>query len=187
MGSGKSTVCSVFAVLGIPVFSSDDSGKRLLQDDPVVREQVIKAFGDAPYAKGTLDRKALAALVFGEPIALTKLNAIVHPAVRQAFRDWAKKQEAPYVINEAAVLVESGGHTELDHLIVVTAPEQERVARVMKRDGLTEEEVRQRLRNQTTDEARAAVAHSIIVNDGAQLVIPQVLAVHETLIKQAKA
>jgi dephospho-CoA kinase len=187
MGSGKSTVCSVFSVLGIPVFSSDDAGKRLLEDDPAVRGQVIKAFGDTPYADGLLDRKTLAALVFGDPVALAKLNAIVHPAVRQAFRDWARKQEAPYVINEAAVLVESGGHTELDHLIVVTAPEEERVARVMKRDGLTEGEVRQRLRNQTTDEARAAVAHSIIVNDGIQLVIPQVLAVHEALIKKAKA
>ena len=96
------------------------------------------------------------------------------------------EQEAPYVINEAAVMVESGGHAELDHLIVVTAPEQERVARVMKRDGLSELEVLQRLRNQTTDEARAAVAHSIILNDGVQLVIPQVLAVHEALIKKAR-
>ncbi|MEO8734460.1 MAG: dephospho-CoA kinase [Flavobacteriales bacterium] len=187
MGSGKSTVCSVFEVLGISVFSSDDAGKRLLQEDPVVRAQVIEVFGEAPYVNGLLNRKALAALVFGDPVALARLNAIVHPAVRHAFRDWAKKQEAPYVINEAAILVESGGHTELDHLIVVTAPDQERVARVMKRDGLTEEAVRQRLRHQTTDETRAAVAHSIIVNDGVQLVIPQVLAVHEALIKKAKA
>jgi dephospho-CoA kinase len=187
MGSGKSTVCRVFEVLGIPVFSSDDAGRRLLQDDAAVRAQVVDAFGEGVYVDGTLDRKALAALVFGDPPSLARLNAIVHPAVRSAFRAWAEAQRSPYVINEAAILVESGGHAELDHLITIAAPEQERIARVIKRDGLTMGQVRQRLLNQITDEARASVADDIIVNDGVQLVIPQVLAMHETLIRNARA
>jgi dephospho-CoA kinase len=107
--------------------------------------------------------------------------------VRITFRAWAEAQRSPYVINEAAILVESGGHAELDHLITIAAPEQERIARVIKRDGLTMGQVRQRLLNQITDEARASVADDIIVNDGVQLVIPQVLAMHETLIRNARA
>lgn len=185
IGSGKSTVCRMFAVLGIPVFSSDDEGKRLLAEDPDVRNALIDAFGDAVFMDGALDRKALGALVFNDRAALDRLNAIVHPAVRKAFARWAEAQDAPYVINEAAILVETGAYKQLDHLIVVDAPEQQRIAWVMRRDSATEEQVRARMRNQTDDATRNAAAHSVIVNDGKTLVIPQVLAVHQSLILKA--
>ncbi|HRQ83598.1 MAG TPA: dephospho-CoA kinase, partial [Flavobacteriales bacterium] len=118
IGSGKSTVCRVFSVLGIPVFSSDDEGKRLLGEDDRLRAQLSAAFGEGVLAGGKLDRRALAARVFNNPAALQRLNAIVHPAVRNAFAAWAVAQHAPYVINEAAILVETGGHEQLDHLVV---------------------------------------------------------------------
>ena len=187
IGSGKSTVCRMFGVLGIPVFSSDDEGKRLLVEHPDVRNALIAAFGAGIFANDVLDRKALGALVFNDRDALERLNAIVHPAVRAAFNAWAEKQQAPYVINEAAILVETGAYKRLDHLIVVTAPETERIARVMRRDDVTEKQVRARMNNQADDATRAAVADSIIVNDGKDLVIPQVLAVHEQLLKKASA
>ncbi len=187
IGSGKSTVCRIFSVLGIPVFSSDDEGKRLLAEDPEVRNALIAAFGSGIFVHDALDRKALGALVFNDRDALDRLNAIVHPAVRAAFSAWAEKQQAPYVINEAAILVETGAYKQLDHLLVVDAPEAERIARVMRRDGTREEQVRARMSNQTDDAARAAVADSIIVNDGKAMVIPQVLAVHEQLLKKARS
>lgn len=185
IGSGKTTVCRMFGVLGIPTFSSDDEGKRLLAEDPEVHNALIAAFGEQVFKNEVLDRNALGALVFNDRHALERLNAIVHPAVRAAFSAWAKEQRAPYVINEAAILVETGAYKQLDHLIVVAAPEAERIARVTHRDGATEEQVRARLSNQADDGARAAVADSIIMNDGKALVIPQVLAVHELLLKKA--
>lgn len=186
IGSGKSVVARMFSVLGVPVFSSDEAGREVLQRDAEVRAQVIEAFGAAIYPAGVLDRKALAQVVFNDPAALKKLNGIVHPAVRKAFARWAEAQDAPYVINEAAILVESGGHAALDHLIAVSAPEAERIARVMKRDGVTADEVRARMRNQLGEEERLVHAGSVISNDGRTLVIPQVLAVHERLLQLAR-
>lgn len=186
IGSGKSTVCRVFSVLGIPVFSSDDEAKRLLDGDPATKQRLREVFGDAVFTGGKPDRKALAARVFNDAEALQRLNAIVHPAVREAFARWARRQNAPYVINEAAILVETGAYRTMDHLVVVTAPEQERVRRVMLRDGGTEAAVRARMRNQADEAALVAVAGSVIVNDGASLVIPQVLHVHGKLLQWAE-
>lgn len=185
IGSGKSTVAKVFEVLGIPVFVSDDAGKWLLQEDPGVRAQVIAAFGEGVYPGGRVDRHALGRLVFRDPERLARLNAIVHPAVRAAFAAWAREQDAPYVVNEAAVLIESGGHTAMDHLVVVTAPEADRIRRVMARDHVDAEHVRARLRNQLSETERTAHADTVIVNDGKAMVIPQVLALHERLLSLA--
>ena len=185
IGSGKSTVCRMFTVLGIPVFSSDIESKRILAEDPEVRRALISAFGEQVFTNEVLDRNALGALVFNDRAALERLNAIVHPAVRKAFAQWAELQDALYVINEAAILLETGAYKQLDHLIVVAAPERQRIAWVMRRDGVSEEQVRARMRNQTDDETRNAAAHSMIVNDGKTLVIPQVLAVHEQLLQKA--
>lgn len=187
IGSGKSTVCRMFGVLGIPVFSSDDEGKRLLADDPDVRSALIRVFGETVFVDGVLDRRALGALVFNDREALDRLNAIVHPAVRRAFAHWAEQQDAPYVINEAAILVETGAYKQLDHLVVVAAPEQQRIAWVMRRDGVTEEQVRARMDHQTDDASRNAAADSIVVNDGKAMVIPQVLAVHQLLLRKARS
>lgn len=185
IGSGKSTVCRVFGVLGIPVFSSDDAGKQALNEDPVVRSQLAAAFGEGLHPNGKLDRKALADRVFSDADALARLNAIVHPAVRNAFTAWAAGQRAPYVINEAALLVETGAYRQLDQLLVVTAPEEQRISRVVLRDGTAAESVRSRMHHQATDEQRAAAADGFIVNDGRVQVIPQVLAAHLRLLQLA--
>lgn len=187
IGSGKSTVARIFGVLGIPVFVSDDAGKRLLQEDAAVRAQVIEAFGTDIYPGGTLDRKALGRLAFADAARLERLNGIVHPAVRRAFAAWAATQRAPYVVNEAAILLESGGAAALDHLVVVAAPEAERIARVMARDGVDEAQVRARMAHQLPEDERVARAGTVIVNDGRTLVIPQVLALHERLLSLAQA
>ena len=185
IGSGKSTVARVFGVLGIPVFNADDESKRLLQEDEGAKSAVIAAFGGRIYPGGELDRAALASVVFNDPEALAKLNAIAHPAVRKELGQWVDRQRSPYVLVEAALLVDTGWYRSMDHLMVVSAPEAERVKRVMARDGATEEQVMARMRNQVGEEQRVAVADSIVRNDGHELVIPQVLALHEQFVARA--
>jgi dephospho-CoA kinase len=181
IGSGKSTVCKVFAVLGIPVFEADQEAKRLMVEDEALHTALAVRFGREIIGPDGLDRKALADKVFKDPKALEDLNALVHPAVRRAFGDWVALQVAPYVIMEAAILVETGGYKAFDKLIVVTAPETLRIQRVMQRDGAREEDVAARISNQADDAVRLAVADHVVYNDDTRLVIPQVLAIHRTL------
>jgi dephospho-CoA kinase len=181
IGSGKSLVARMFGVLGVPVFEADAAGRQLLAEDPAVRAAILDRFGEGVIHQGRVDRKALAAVVFQDPRALADLNAIVHPAVRQAFRHWAERQHAPYVLMEAAILAETGGHQAFDRVVLVSAPEALRLARVMARDRVTEAEVKARMRNQASEEERLAIADHVIVNNDQQLVIPQVLQVHHAL------
>jgi dephospho-CoA kinase len=181
IGSGKSVVCRILQVLGVPVFHADDEAKKLY-GLPSVRSAVIRQFGEGTYIGDVLDRKALADRVFTDPEALQRLNAIIHPAVRERFRAWSSEQSAPYVVMEAAILTETGGSKAFDHVVVVTAPEEIRIKRVMARDGVGAEAVRARLRNQADEATRTAVADTVIVNDDRTLVIPQVLALHRKLV-----
>ena len=185
IGSGKSTVARVFGVLGIPVFNADEESKRLLREDNGVKSAVIAAFGPSVYPSGELDRSALASIVFNDPDALAKLNGIAHPAVRKQLGRWVDEQRSPYMLVEAALMVDTGWYRSMDHLVTVIAPEAVRVKRVMARDGVGEEQVLARLRNQVGEEQRLAVADSVIQNDGYELVIPQVLALHEMLTARA--
>jgi len=180
IGSGKSTVCDVLRVLGVPVFHADHEAK-LLYGLPEVRNTVIATFGEAMYVGDVVDRKALADRVFTDPATLLKLNAIIHPAVRRRFQEWTAEQRAPYVVMEAAILAETGGAKAFDHLVVVTAPEALRIRRVMKRDGVEEEAVRARIQNQMDEQERIKLADTVIVNDDRTLVIPQVLDLHQHL------
>ncbi len=187
IGSGKSVVAQVLAVLGIPVFDADAAGKNALAIDPALSAAVIRRFGAAIYPGGTLDRTALAAIVFIDKQALADLNALVHPIVHASFGRWADGQHAPYVVMEAAILAETGGYAAFDRIVVVSAPEALRMQRVMRRDGVGEEAVKARLRNQTSEEERLRIAHHVIINNDQRLVIPQVLAIHAELLNFATA
>ncbi len=183
IGSGKSVVARILRVLEVPVFDADIEGKRLLSEDRTVMDPVVARFGPSIYPDGILDRKALAALVFHDPAALKDLNSIVHPAVRRSFRYWTSAQRFAYVVMESAILVGSGGHKSFDRLVVVTAPEKLRIGRVMQRDAATEANVRARMKNQATDHELLALADHHLVNDERRLLIPQVLTLHEELIR----
>lgn len=186
IGSGKSTIARVFEVLGVPVFRADDAAKELMESDPAVRAALIARFGAGIYRHGRLDRSALAAVIFRDDWARSDVNAIVHPAVREAFDAWAVRQRAPYVLLEAALMAENEGWRRFGRVVVVSCPEPERIRRVMLRDGATEEQVRARMRSQASEAERLAIAHHVIVADGTRLEIPQVLAVHEELLKAAR-
>lgn len=187
IGSGKTTVGRVFRAMGIPVFEADAEGRRLMAQDTALQRSIVERFGAAVVNENGIDRAALAGIVFQDTEALKALNALIHPAVRAAFDRWAREQRAPYVMMEAAVLAESGGHRTLDAIVVVSAPEPIRIRRVMQRDGVPEEAVRARLANQVSEAERLAIANHMIHNDDSRLVIPQVLEVHAALLKFAGA
>lgn len=182
IGSGKSTVCRVFSILGIPVFEADKVAKELMNTDPEIHRQLVGLFGAAVYLPDqTVDRKYLATIVFNNPSLLTQLNAVVHPVVRKTFFDWCEKQQSPYIIHEAAILFESGFYKMMDKTITVTTNEKERIQRVVKRDGITPEMVSERIRNQWNDEQRMQLSDFVIGNNNDELVIPQIIEIDKKL------
>lgn len=187
IGSGKSLACQIFRILEIPVFEADLEAKRLMDRDPEVRTRLIELAGSEIYmASGMLDRPRLAELVFNNSKLLQQVNGLVHPAVRQAFSDWAEQQAAPYVLMEAAILFESGSYRSLDFSILMTAPEELRIQRVMKRDGTDREQVISRIRNQWPEEKKRELADFIITNDESTFLTTQVLDVHKKILEYGK-
>lgn len=185
MGSGKTTVCKIFELLGIPVYYADDRAKEILQSDPEVIKQVKDLLGDDVYdAQNVLDKKRVAAVVFNEPEFLDKYNAIIHPAVLRDSEKWMSRHLSfPYVIKEAALLFEAGGHKQLDKVICVTAPMALRIQRIQIRDKISVEDIRARLRNQMSEAEKVELSDFIIYNDGNTPLIRQVLNIHEKLLE----
>lgn len=184
IGSGKTTICRVFEILGIPVFNADDVAKSIMTSDAVLVQQIKAAFGqEAYFENGDLNRKYLSNIVFNDDKELQVLNKLVHPAAIQAFKDWAKEQNSPYCLHEAAILFESGAYKTCDYSVLVSASESIRIARVMKRDGISETEVKIRMDKQMPEEGKKELSNFIILNDDSQAVIPQILKLHQYFSK----
>ena len=164
IGSGKSTVCRLFARLGVAVYDSDAGAKRLMTEDAELRRRITDRFGADAYADGTLNRAYLAGRVFSEAQALADLNAIVHPAVRADFAAWARRQEGGYVILESALLFDAGFDACVDRTVAVLAPEELRVERTCRRDGCDPEAVRRRIAAQAGDDLLRERADYTLVN-----------------------
>lgn len=182
IGSGKSTVCKVFGILGAPVFEADREAKVLMNENEAIRSTLQSWYGSNIYnATGNLDRPKLANIIFNDKKQLQKVNELVHPKVRAAFLSWADKQAAPYVVHEAAILFESGFYALMDATILVSAPEAERVKRVSERDGLSPEQVLHKMKNQWPDEEKRKLATVEIKNDNRNLMIPKILKIDKQL------
>lgn len=184
IGSGKTTVANIFKVLGIPVFDADSAARRLMEDDSTLRKELIALFGPATFADNRLDRKHIASIVFNDPYQLEKLNALVHPATIAAAEQWAEQQTTPYAVKEAALFFEAGSTNGLDYIIGVYAPKHLRINRVMKRDQVTKEEVLNRMNRQINEEIKMRLCDFVIMNDDQELLIPQVLRLHEKFIQE---
>jgi len=184
IGSGKTTVSKIFEVLGIPVFYADDAAKSIMVGDPILIDAIKSTFGKESYFDdGTLNRKHIAAIVFNNEDELNKLNAIVHPATFRAFDNWLLlHQDAPYVLKEAALLFESDSYKMCDKTIMVTAPLEMRINRVLLRDNLPEEEILKREARQFSEEKKLQLADYAISNNETELVIPQVINLHDLFI-----
>ena len=189
IGSGKSTVCKLFSLLGVPVYTADDRAKWLMNHDSPLKEKILEVFGSESYlSNGELNRAYLAASVFSNPEKVAALNTLVHPAVRKDFMDWVSQQSAPYLIKEAALLFETGAAKELDCVINVSSPLRVRMARVLLRDPhRTEEQVNQIIDQQLPDEEKNERADFSIKNADNKLLLPQVIALHEQLLRKAES
>ena len=185
IGSGKSTVAGIFNVLGIPVYRSDDASKRLMVEDEDLKKNIIESFGEESYVNGILNRKYLAAQVFNDSQKIALLNSFVHPATINDARRWTEKQNTAYTIKEAALIFESGSNEFLDYVIGVKSPANLRVARAMKRDNVTREQVEARMKLQMDEDEKMKRCDFIIINDEQQMLIPQVLLLHEQFLKEA--
>lgn len=185
IGSGKSTVAKVFETLGIPVYYADDAAKRLMNTNQELKATLISHFGEATYVSGELDRKHLASIVFNNKEKLDLLNSLIHPVTIQDADEWMNRQSAPYSIKEAALLFESGATEKLDYVIGVYAPQHLRIQRVMQRDGLSTDEVLKRISRQIDEEMKMKLCNFVIRNSDRELVLPQILAIHQTLLEKA--
>ncbi|MBK8388059.1 MAG: dephospho-CoA kinase [Saprospiraceae bacterium] len=188
IASGKTTICKIFELLGVPVYYADDRAKQLMTASKVIKHQIITLFGTEAYFKnGRLNRKYIGSIAFNDPSILKKLNAIVHPAVIQDGHDWFETLiEVPYSLKEAALLIESGSYKTLDKTIVVTCPEEIRLLRAAKRDKAKVTDIKSRMQNQMPDEERIKYADYIINNDGKDLLIPQILHIHQQILAESK-
>lgn len=185
IGSGKSTVCRIFHQLGMPIYYADDRGKFLLNNNDLLRNQVVEAFGAEAYLPdGLLNRAYLADKVFSNETELSKLNGMVHPAVANDFEKWVNEHQSfPVLIKEAALLIENESYKLLDELITVMAPGPVRMERILLRDIQRDKnQVQSIINSQIGDELRKNVSNYLIDNSGNKLLIPQVLAIHRKLL-----
>ena len=181
IGSGKSTIARMFEVLGVPVYYADKAAKRLYNTDKELMASLKQHFGEDIYTEGEINKTRLAEIVFNDEKKLALLNSLVHPPTIRDAEKWMSNQNSPYVIKEAALLFESGSVASLDYVIGVKAPVALRIKRVMDRDGVSRDEVMRRINRQIDEEIKMKLCDFIIQNNEQQLVIPQVLALHQKL------
>jgi dephospho-CoA kinase len=179
IGSGKSLICEVFSKLGAPVYSADVAARDLVDTDPEIRENLLMLLGEEVYTGNILNRPRMADMIFNNKLLLVKVNQIIHPRVAEQFRLWClKNSEAPYLIQESALLFESGTNHLFDQCITVAAPEELRIQRIIARSDMTLDKIRAILLNQLPEEEKIARSHHVIVNDGRTPILPQVLRLH---------
>ncbi len=199
IGTGKSTVCKVFAILGIPIYEADATAKRLMQENEQVREGIIALFGEESFFQEKkenfnenskisyqINRKYLAQKVFSSQENTQKMNEIVHPAVRLDYQNWVQEnQHFPYLLNETALLFESGRFKDLDKVITISSPLALRIKRIKMRDNRSEEEINQIMQKQISEEEKIKRSDFVIYNDEKQLLLPQILKIHTNIIQNS--
>lgn len=185
IGTGKSFVSKIFKTMGVPFYDADHEAKLIMTNNELLKDSLIAAFGpDTYFEDGSLNRKWLSAQVFNNEEKLNLLNSIVHPIVIAAGKEWSDKQIAHYTLKEAALLFESNSYKLLDYTIVVTAPLELRIERVMNRDKVTREEVLRRIDKQMPEEEKLLLADFVIINDEIQPLLPQIEKIHRTILNK---
>ena len=183
IGSGKSIVCKILESMNYPVFYSDREAKIIIKENLDVRSEIIRLFGNDIYHGDQLNSNLLAQIIFNDADALNQVNAIIHPKVRNSFTDYADQQDSQYVFNEAAILIESGGYKQMDTVVLISAPLELRVSRVMLRDACTEDEVTERISKQWADNQKRKYCDFEIVNANNLALLGQVESLIEGLKK----
>jgi dephospho-CoA kinase len=181
IGSGKSTVAKIFEQLGVAVYIADSEAKKLMNEDESVKKQIIELLGNDSYIKGKLNRDYIANVVFNDSSKLLQLNAIVHPAVANHFECWKSNQKGNYVVKETAILFENEGHKQCDYTILVSAPIETRIQRILKRDKTTREDILSRMNNQWEDALKIPLADFVIYNKNIKSVENQIHKIHKKI------
>jgi len=182
IGSGKSTVCKTFNVLGVPVFSADDESRIIMDTNTQLRDDLNNLIGEDLFASGELDRTKMASIIFNDSSLLGSVNRLVHPLVFSKYKEWCKKQCSDYVIFEAAILFEAGAEEHVDKILAVIAPLEERISRVMKRNKMSREQVMERVKNQISDEEMIKLSDFYINNSDNIMIIPKVIEIHNSIL-----
>lgn len=187
IGSGKTTIAKMFQELGVSIYIADIEAKKLMHTSKVIREELLAAFGEETYVDGKLNRNYLSNIVFNQPEALKKINAIVHPRVGQHFIDWcAERSEEAYLIKEVAILFESGSYKDCDKIITVVAPLDVRFERLLQRDQTTREAIQSRMDNQWNDSDRIALSDYVIHNEDLEKAKARVAEIHQEILMKSK-
>ncbi|MEP2058782.1 MAG: dephospho-CoA kinase [Maribacter litoralis] len=184
IGSGKSTVAKMFIQLGVPVYNSDERAKHLMNNSTDIKKRLVELLGKESYKEGQLNRAFIAKKVFNDTELLAQLNAIVHPVVREDFLNWANQQDFCYVIQETALLFENEAQNLYDYVILVTAPKEERISRVVNRDSVTREQVIARMDNQLEDDEKLNLSDYVVENIDIERTKSSVLQVHASIVSE---
>ena len=183
IGSGKTTVGRMFQELGVPVYDSDKEAKFLMQNSQEIKDGLVALFGKEAVVGDKVDRAFIANKVFTDKDLLQQLNSLVHPVVRDHFLLWKREQKYPYIIQEAAIIFENGSYPNYDKIILVTAPKEIRLKRVMLRDGSTRKKIQDRMENQWTDHQKRKLSHFVIKNTDLEKTKIKVEQIHSTILK----
>jgi dephospho-CoA kinase len=185
IGSGKSLICKVFSKLGVPVYIADEVARFLMDHNAEIRSDLISVFGEGIYTGEKLDRTRLAGLIFDDPGLLAGVNKIVHPRVGSDFEQWCKSyNHLPFVIHESAILFESNAFQMFDYVILVTAPQEIRLQRVVTRQGMSREKILRIMNNQLPEEEKIVRSHFVLKNDGITLILPLILSIYSEMSKR---
>jgi len=186
IGSGKSTICNFFELLNIPIYYADFASKYLLNNNLSLKKKLIDAFGTEIYFEnGMINKSIFSKIIFSDKNLLEKANSIIHPAVADDYKKWSQKHESfNYTLKEAAILFETGLNKEMDFVITVYTPIDERIERIKKRDNFTDQQIMERINNQMSDEIKIKNSDFVIYNSFDKFVIPQILEIHQKLTKK---
>ena len=184
IGSGKTTIANLFALhFSIPIYIADTKAKELVLNNKQLQQEIVALLGEEAFVEGRYNTSFVAQEVFSNKEKLDKLNAIIHPYVQQDFLQWKQSQQAPYVIKEAAILFESGSYRDCDFIIMVTAPLEERIKRVMLRDKIDRETVEKRIKNQWNDEKKIELSTFVIENREIDKNLDKIEIIHSKIVK----
>lgn len=184
IGSGKTTIANYFTELGIPLYIADVEAKALMKRSKVIKRKLIELFGNEAYKKGDVNRPYLASKIFNDKSLLAKMNAIIHPKVASHFKRWLKKQDAPYVIKEAAIIFENGLEHQYDYIITVVADKDLRLQRVIQRDTSSKEKVEAIIKNQLSDDEKIRKSDFVITNNILDVAKKEALEIHNLLLQK---
>lgn len=183
IGSGKTTILKCFESLDVPVYIADDEAKALMNRSKVIKRKLIQLFGESAYKEQKLNRPYLASKIFSDKTLLSKMNAIVHPKVASHFKRWLKKQDASYVIKEAAIIFENNLENQYDYIITVIADKDLRIKRVMQRDNASKEKIQSIINNQLSDDEKVKRSDFVIVNNDLETAKAQAKDIHQQLLR----